>query len=240
LELIVRPRGQVKSGELQQHITATYLTLRIGVAVIALTLPILLWGGGILQGIPLQDSMSAYYHAATNGGSMRNWFVGILFAVGVFLYLYKGFSFKENYALNLAGAFAIGIAIFPMEWNCGEECVKISMHGICAVSFFLCIAYVCIRCASETLHLLEDSILEKRYRTLYTWLGIGMIVSPLTALLLTLVFRRFSSYTFFVEAAGVWVFSTYWLVKSRELSLTSAERLAIQEKIELAPVAKDQ
>jgi hypothetical protein len=229
----------MKSEELQNHITATYLTLRIGVAAIALAFPILLWGGGLLQEIPFQGSMSAYYHAAVDGGSMRDWFVGVLFAVGVFLYLYKGFSFRENYALNFAGAFAIGIAIFPMEWDCGEACRKITLHGICAVAFFLCIAYVCIRCASETLRLLKDPALEKRYATIYMWLGIGMIASPLIALLLTLVFRRFSSYTFFAEAAGVWVFATYWLVKSRELSHTKAERLAIEKKIEIPSVKAD-
>ena len=85
--------------ELQHHMFATYTTLRIGLAVIAFAFPILLWLGGRVIGLPLQDSMSAYYHAfAADGQSMRNWFVGILFAVGVILYLYQGYSYRENYA----------------------------------------------------------------------------------------------------------------------------------------------
>ena len=223
----------MKSDELQNHIFATYVNLRIGVAIIAIAFPLLLWVGGAMQGLPLQDSMSAYYHAISNDKSMRNWFVGILFAVGVFLYLYKGYSPQENYALNFAGAFAIGVAIFPMEWNCGEECKKISMHGTCAILFFLCIAYVCIRCASDTLHLLNDKVRERRYRILYRQIGIGMILSPLIALLLTLIFQQFKSFTFFAEAAGIWIFAAYWLLKSRELSSTNAERLALHDKIEI-------
>jgi hypothetical protein len=70
--------------------------------------------------------MSAYYHSG--GGAMRDEFVGILFAVGAFLCLYKGFTTFE-YALNLAGAFVIGVAAFPMEWNCGTSCVPKSRYA---------------------------------------------------------------------------------------------------------------
>ena len=49
--------------ELQKHISATYLTLRLGVAGIALAFPLLLWVGGIvLTHTELQSSMSLYYH----------------------------------------------------------------------------------------------------------------------------------------------------------------------------------
>ena len=251
----------MKSDELQDHIFATYITLRIGVAVIAIAFPLLLWAGGAMQGLPLQDSMSAYYHVASNDiyndidgnlaalstrleaegmavllagmqAPMRIWFVGILFAVGMFLYLYKGYSHQENAALNIAGACALGIAIFPMEWTCGKGCENITLHGITAISFFLSIAYVCIRCASDTLHLLNDEVRERRYRILYMLIGVGMILSPLIALLLTLVFQQLKSFVFFVEAAGIWIFAAYWLLKSRELSSTNAEHLALHEKIE--------
>ena len=82
----------MKSEDLQKHFTATYVNLRIGMAVIAMAFPILLWVGGLLQGLELQPSMSDYYHAGSPAGLMRDWFVGLLFAVGVFLYLYKGFT----------------------------------------------------------------------------------------------------------------------------------------------------
>src|SRR5216684_1487516 len=143
----------MKPDKLQKHILGTYFSLRIGIAIVAMLFPFILWiGGRLYVGLPLQDSMSAYYHASINQTSMRDWFVGILFAVGIFLNLYKGYSNSENIALNFAGILAVGIAIFPMQWNCGTDCSWFSIHGLCAVLFFFCIAFVCIRCASDTLH----------------------------------------------------------------------------------------
>lgn len=55
--------------------------------------------------------MSAFYGA--NDAGMRNWFVGILWAVGSFLILYKGFRAAEDWLLNLAGGFAILTAMTP-------------------------------------------------------------------------------------------------------------------------------
>src|SRR5215468_3157099 len=103
----------MRQNSLDKHILATYFTLRIGVAVIAIAFPLILGiVGKLYAGLPLQHSMSAYYHAINDGKSLRDVFVGILFAVGAFLYLYKGFSGKENIALNIAGILAVGIAIF--------------------------------------------------------------------------------------------------------------------------------
>ncbi len=220
----------MKSDELQNHIFATYLTLRRGVAIIGIAFPFLLWAGGAFQGISFQDSMSAYYHATAGDHSMRNWFVGLLFAVGALVYLYKGYSVKENYALNFAGLFAIGVAIFPMAW---PKAPGVSLHGICAISFFVCIAYVCIFRASDTLHLLKDPVREARFRRLYRRIGFGMILFPVIALLMTVVFQRFSAYAFFAEASGIWIFATYWLVKSRELKTTNAEQLALNDQIQI-------
>jgi hypothetical protein len=224
----------MKSSELQDHVFATYVSLRFGMAVVAIAFPIWLWAGGAMQGIPLQDSMSAYYHAVFGDKSMRNWFVGLLFALGILLHLYKGFSKQENIVLNFAGFFAVGVAIIPMEWNCGDVCRKLTWHGTLAISLFLCIAYVCIFRASDTLRLLKNKVLQARYRKLYLLIGGGMVLSPLIALLMTVVFKQFKSYTFFVEAAGIWIFATYWLVKSRELSHTHAERLVLRGKVRIS------
>ena len=222
----------MKTNELQKHIWATYFTLRIGIALIAFVFPVLLWGYGTMKGIEFQNSMSAYYHAtASNGYSMRDWFVGILFAIGVFLYLYKGYSKEENYALNIAGVFAIGVAIFPMDWNGVACCREIPMHGISAGFFILSIAYVCIRLASDTLYLMRDEVLERRYRILYWLIGFGMILSPAIGLVLALIFDEYKSFAFFAEAAVIWIFAAYWLLKSLELSSTNAERLALDSKI---------
>ena len=223
----------MNADNLQKHILATYINLRIGMAIIGIVFPVLLYVGGRFYGLPLQDSMSAYYHALIDGKSMRDFFVGILFALGVFLYLYKGYTNRENIALNFAGAFAIGIAIFPMEWNCGSNCSNISVHGVCAVSFFLAIAYVSIWRSSDTLPLIKDEKTRARYRNTYRAMGFAMLASPLTALVLTLFFQNAKSYNYFVELAGVWAFSGYWFLKSRELKESSADRRAVESQLDI-------
>src|ERR1043166_5802622 len=98
--------------DLGQYITKTYFALRAGLAVIAFAFPVVLWlGGHFFAGIDLQKSMSDYYHA--NHGALRDLFVGTLSGTGVILFLYQGVTRLEDYALNLAGLFALGIAMFP-------------------------------------------------------------------------------------------------------------------------------
>lgn len=213
----------MNSDDLQKHIFATYVNLRIGIAALGLMFPTILWIGGVFKGIGLQSSMSAYYHATMNGASMRDPFVGILFAVGLFLILYRGWNAKENWALNFTGLFAIGVAIFPTEWNCAPNCSRLSLHGFCAISLFLCMAYVCIWCASDTLHLLKNEKLEKKYSRIYKLLGAGMILAPGIALFLTVISNKLHAYTFVAEAIGILIFSSYWLMKSKELALSKAE-----------------
>lgn len=223
----------MKPADLRKHISATYLSLRIGLAALAIILPFVLWfAGGLFFHLPLQVSMSAYYHAGD--GAMRDVFVGILITVGAFLYLYKGFTSLENIALNFAGIFLVGVALIPMEWNCGDACSRFSWHGAFAILFFLSIAYVCIFRASDTLRLIADQTKVKRYKTVYRWLGLGMIASPAIALVLTWFLQpgsEIKSWVFFVEAVGVIVFGTYWITKSREIALTNSERRAIEGRL---------
>jgi len=223
----------MKSREMQKHISATYITLRIGIAVLAIALPFILWiGGYVSEGLELQESMSAYYHSG--GGAMRDVFVGILFAIGVFLYLYKGFTTLENYALNLAGIFVVAVALVPMEWDCGNSCNRFSLHGTFAVLFFLCIAYVCIFRASDTLSLITNKTKVRRFTRAYKLMGVGMIVSPFIAVLLTSILQLKSDLkptVFVAEALGVFVFASYWILKSIEIKQTNSERSAIDGKL---------
>jgi hypothetical protein len=143
--------------------------------------------------------------------------------VGALLYLYKGFSRREDVALNLAGALAVAIAVFPMAWDCKPNCPVVTPHGVCAVSFFLSIAFVCEFCSGDTLPLIKDPATRARFQRIYRALAIALVVSPVAAF----VFNALSFQTsliFFIEAFGIYVFAAYWFTKSRELALTQAER----------------
>jgi hypothetical protein len=237
------PNFVVEPKSLQDHVLGTYLTLRYGIAALGVALPIIVAGVGKVVGIPLQSSISAYYYAtaaapdcarippAWPAGTMRTEFVGILIAVGAFLYLYKGFSRSENVALNLAGIFAIGVALFPPAWPPCEGSDPITVHGTLAVLFFLSIAYVCLFRARDTLSLIGDPARREKYGRWYKTLGMLMVISPLAAVIVSDFYpgtEGRSPRVFFIEAFGVWTFATFWWVKSRELRETSAEQRAVR------------
>jgi len=211
--------------DLQRHFAATYFTMRLGLGIVAVGFPLLLVIGGRLSaGLPLQDSMSAYYHAGS--GVMRTWFVGILFTLGTLLYLYKGFSTRENVALNLAGIGAVLVAVFPMEWSCGAACSKFTVHGASAVIAFLCIAYVAAFCADDTLKLVRDPKRLALLRNGYRVLAALMLLSPIAAFVVTSLLNLRNSLVFFLEAFGILAFALYWFLKGRELRETHADYIA--------------
>lgn len=214
--------------ELQTHFLSTYLNLRIGMAALAIVFPPVLWFGGEKLGIPLRASMSEYYHAELCCGSMRDVFVGLLFSIGAFLYLYKGYSTQENIALNVAGIFAAGIALFPMEINCKPDCSYITPHGVCVLGFFSGIAFALWFCAKDTLSWLPDENDRRRYVMAYRILGWLLPLSVVTAYGVTYWGRALTSYVYFVELFAVWTFAAYWIVKSLELKKSNAEVKALR------------
>lgn len=220
------------SDPLRRHITRTYLSIRQGVILIAVALPFALWlVGRIADGHGLLGSMSDYYYYPTT----RDIFVGALIAVGAILYFYKGFSRPEDWALNFAGLCIAGVAWVPMDPP-GSPGRLLTWHGALAVLFFVCIAYVCMTRASDTLSLIRDTGEARRLQRIYRLLGVLMIVAPLAAAALGAILRNGDgggSTVFFVEAVGVWVFAVYWLVKSHELKKTDASQLALDGKLKV-------
>jgi hypothetical protein len=223
--------------DLQKHILSSYTALRRWIGLLAVALPLILSILGIvLADVALQGSISAYYHAGA--GAMRNWFVGILWAIGVFLLLYRGFTQRENIALDLAGILLIVVAMVPMEWGCGDSCQKVSIHGVAAISFFLMIGYVCIFRSCDTLHLVQNPAQRRRYRKLYRLLGQSMWIFPtIVGALLFLGANPLGPYTIFMlETVAIWVFAAYWLIKSRELKESNADLKAAKGALSPAVV----
>ncbi len=208
----------MKSNELNNHVFLTYAHLRSGMGLIALVLPLVLWFGGLASGTHLQSSLSDYYYTP-----MRNYFVGILFALGSFMFLYKGFGWQENYALHFAGVLAILIAVVPTDAP-GEPEATLSptavFHKVFAVLFFLTIAYVCLFRSADTLPLLGSGTRAKFYYYTYKLIGIYMATVPVVLYYFEL--HRYQR-VFFAEATSIWAFSAYWLLKTREIANSQAD-----------------
>lgn len=211
-----------------KNISMSYFLLRRGLAMLAFALPILLW----LWAGPdhLQGSISAYYHYAAGdlrygAGTSRDILVGILWAAGAFLFFYKGYSREENIALDVAGVAAVCLALFPMDWppsDTAQPSLVSIVHSVSAVLLFLAMAYVCLCQSGPTLRLMRDPARQRRFKAIYKLLGTLMIVLPLTVVTLHYLLPSptgSSSLTFSVEVAGIYVFSAFWLVKSREIAI---------------------
>jgi hypothetical protein len=174
--------------KLREHILETYSLLRIGMALIGILFPLVLWWVGLFRGVKLQGSISAYYHT-----SMGDVFVGSLCAIGVFLYFYKGVTTKENIALNFAGIFAVLVALLPTAAPSDLKCETFTApywHGTSAILFFVAIAYVSWFCASDTLNYVSNQSRQKLYSGLYKLLAIGMISLPLLSAFLLHLFNE--------------------------------------------------
>ncbi len=226
--------------ELQKHMMGTYFGLRVGLAVIGIVLPlIVLIAGRVLHHVWLEPSISRYYH--TEGISFfttRDLFVGGLFAAGACLYLYKGFSTRENVALNLAGVFALFVALLPTAATSADGGLVSKLHGTSAVLFFLCIAYVSLFRSRDTLRLLSPAK-RRRYALAYFWTGLAMIVSPVAAVVLSFALEptsRFTTLIFWAETFAVWTFAAYWIIKTREMRETKAEKRALNAELKRAVV----
>lgn len=201
-----------------EYFTRTYFTLRFTIAVIALILPAaLIFWTLVDPDLRLLNSMSAYYYGPT-----RNIFVGALIATGVCLICYKGFSTGEDWLLNLAGILAVMVALFPTQSKSGKVPAIQFIHTASALAFFFVIALTIWIYSRVTLPALRNQEKEQRYRAFYRFLSVAIVLAPVAAAAVIIV-AKIPALVFTLEAAGIYVFAAYWLVKTHELSNSGVE-----------------
>ena len=209
-------------------VSTSYMILRNGIGTLGLALPFVLIGGVGLDHV--QASLSAYYHYSPfqperyGAGVMRDVFVGMLCTIGAFLLFYRVHSLVEDIALNVAGVSAVLIALFPMDWPAGgqETTMSARIHSVCAATFFVMIAYVCIFCANHTLRIVADGRRRRLFKRVYLVLGILMVATPSAVFALTLILPQGenSPAILIIEVAGVLTFASFWLIKGLEIRST--------------------
>ena len=225
----------------EDFIVSTYFSLRVGLTVIAVLLPPVLYIWGRLHGVPLQYSMSAYYHADQGGlscpgghGVARDLFVGGLFVVAGLLYAYRGVTTFENWTLNAAGILAAAIGLFPMPIQCDGIPSRFSPHGTFAILFFLCIASVAVYAAPGTLDRLRDRRLRDFFKRSYRITGAVMVLAPGSVTAWSLATGTYAEHTFAIEVAAIYAFAAFWLLKGWEIHKTNEQVAA--EPLSAAPL----
>jgi hypothetical protein len=217
----------------------SYLYLSFGMGLVAFLLPIALV---VSSGYEGHYSISYFYHV---GDLSRNILVGSLWATGVFLFLFQGLSRVENWALNLAGVAAIGVAMFPMPaQQCGSG-DGFSLHALSAIVFFLCLATVAIGFSKTRIQYIIYPPKRRRFARAYNLAGAAMVAMPAAVVALHYLAggRCETHWIFWVEVFGIWAFALYWFVKTIEYKTllrikwfpTQAERRQWDEAREKKP-----
>jgi hypothetical protein len=198
-----------------EHLDHTYLFFRRGLAVVGFGFPIILIiGRWVLESHGILDSISAYYYSV-----MKNFFVGILCAIGTFLICYR-YERKDDILGDVAGFFAIGVGLFPPAPDngaSGPQMVIGVFHYIFAVGFFITSAVFALCLFRKTDQ--ENPKRRKRQRNMvYLFCGIAIVV----CLALIGLHRILPDYSwlkplhpdFWLEFIALLAFGLAWLVKA--------------------------
>lgn len=198
----------------------SYMTLRKAVGILSMIMPLVLSVGYVLagQGTEIKASISHYYHSP-----MRDFFVGLLSAVGLFMFCYKGPEKVDGIAGNLAGTFAIGTALLP-TYHGGippdEAAILIGQfHLAAATAFFLVLSYFSLCLFTKTKTGQVPGRMKLKRNRVYRICGVAMLVFlTLIALYLVLLKGRIPwldqvKPVFWFETFALWAFGISWLTK---------------------------
>jgi hypothetical protein len=226
--------------DLRANMLSTYFSLRAGLVLLSFTFPVVFLAYSLYaHGALTEDSISAFCRASGAPGWVRNYFVATLCAIGSLLVMYRGFGTLENWLLNVAGVCAIFVAFVPCHcWDGVTPSNK--WHGGFAFAFFGCMVAVCELCARTTITLLPTEQLQDAYRRRYHAIAISLLLAPVAAVAVAYATDLPASLslakipqrtTFFVEWFGVWIFAAYWMTKTAEFRITSAEEKALKGEV---------
>jgi len=210
----------------------SYWQLRQLIGVLGIIMPLILpLGNRLIRGSgKLEPSISHYYYSI-----MHVAFMAILCMLGSFLITYRGTSkwqTWEKVVATIAGLFAFGVATFPTQFDGYKDAghsqlialvlhdlkdVPVwvnTLHHIFAATLFTSFAVFCIVFFQDSDLDIHDKK-KKRRNILYTTCGILIILSMLSIVLVTFVFKSwdFPNSTFWFETTALLPFGISWLVK---------------------------
>ncbi len=195
--------------------TYSYLALRKAVGWIGLLLPfVLALGVLVFGGKGMESSISHYYYS-----SMGNVFVGALCAVALFMFFYSGYDKWDDWAGNLAGLFALGVALFPTT-EYGDLDTAGTIHLVSAATFFVILALFSLFLFTKTKQGVEPRPQKRKRNRIFIICGIVMLAT-LLAIVINFVWfdekHPNSSFLFWAETTALIAFGVSWLTKGKAL-----------------------
>lgn len=215
---------QRRSARDDRRLALSYMTLRSYVGLVAMLLPLaLVLGAGLFGDRALEDSISAYYHTG-----MRNWLVGSLCAIAIFLMCYPGYERRDGRIASFAGAMALGVAFVPgvpSACAAGYDQLQDTAHLGFAVGFLGALAYLAIFEFPRTARGSRPSPGKRRRNRIYYACGAVMLGS-MAALALTRVLVPCGSPwrawhpVLVLESIAVLAFGVSWITKGKAIRWT--------------------
>lgn len=202
-------------------IVFNYFDLRRVVGVIGFSLPfVLAIGKWITQSPGFEPSISAYYHTDT-----RNFLVGGLCGIALFLFAVKGYDRRDAIASRLSSIFALGVAFFPTEPLHDPTPFQIHIgwiHDVSATALFLTLGFFCLFQFTQTTPGLAPTRMKLIRNTVYTICG--YIIFACIALcgvfgIIDHIENRivWQNHLFWFESIAILAFGFAWLTKGELL-----------------------
>ncbi len=226
-DVAVRPRPTDPAAK---PYVRSYVFMRFATGLLGVVLPpaLVFFEPLLFDGQPFpRGSLSAYYYSG-----MRELFVGGLWAIGVFLILYKLPEFTwESRLSSLAGAAAVAVALFPtgrpgdgvsetpLQLRFGEGVVE-GIHFTAAGAFILLlvpITYLFGR--EEGKRTVRPGRMSSRFWRNFHWTCSGLILVAFALAAFAGITGGPDKGLLIAEWAAIWAFGASWLMKGAELDL---------------------
>ena len=218
----VQSQIKTKSDEEASTINEEFLKMAIGILAFALPATMIISAGLSDDCNTVQPSISAYYHTGA-----RDLFVGILCAVGVAMFGYKGYSKYDNFFATLASIAAIVVALCPTSvsnplGDCIENVIDTGwqnvVHLTAAATLFIVLAIFCVLLFTIT----DPNPTRKRLKRNMIYYSCGFII--IASLIFIAISMNVDGFpqkilgfpvVFIFEAIALVAFSVSWFTKSK-------------------------
>jgi len=214
----------------RDDVVRAYYRIRRMLGWLGLSLPLVLIVGGVLSKGAVEPSISDYYHTL-----MRDAFVGVLTAIGLFLIAYPGHDpergerVSDDLITTVAGIAAFGVAYFPNEVRTNANLLgsitqqvlgyklAAGAHYTSAIIFLSALAAMCLKKFART----RQPLRRRIYRAC-GWIIVAMTLAVIGASWFRIMGpegpKRLIDGGLLVlwfEAIAIWAFAVAWLVKGR-------------------------
>jgi hypothetical protein len=215
-------------------LAANYLALRQAVGWLGTLLPVILLIANPIA-LRLEHSSCEWLPASVSGyyySPVRNIFVGALCALGLFLIAYVGADLGDRLITDLAGVFALGVALFPttptVTSSPSATCETVAqlstrqqvighVHDVSSVLFFLFLAWMAIRFTNTSAHPAPQKLRRNRIYQVCAIVILASLAAAIVTNFLPASLRPSFPWLFLYEAVGIVAFGVSWFVKGQTL-----------------------